>query len=243
MTRICVSFIWAILLCSAIVFKGSTSYAGEVTTNFGGVSLVIPYPDGLCRLGASDTEETLRRYMREVQKEAGNKLLAIFIKCDTKNQLINGNGTDYLGEYTLVVANNSYGDERVYPELNQESFHKMITTAVQNVTFDHHDINKKLSNANESILGDPDLIQIGGFINLGVLSETESIHIGAISNLYDNFNDEKLLLGMVATASLIKGVVINFYHYNDYKNENTIKELLSAAEFYSAKTFYLNKFQ
>jgi hypothetical protein len=236
-----ICLIIAVLLGNGIA-TSSRGASETIQSPFANVILNFPYPYGLCLLGNSAAENKMWKWTATTQKEAKNKLLAIWVECNERHQLAEGN-IKQLTSWVILVAfdNNGPEEKAIFPKMTHEQFRKQMLELLGNVVLKPEEVNSALHAANKELFGSETHKQFGDIIELGTLAVTESIHAGKIINSKTEGKRDSTVAN-VSTSMLVQGVVVHAYHYKLYKNEQTIKDMLSKAKAYSLKVFYLNKF-
>ena len=228
--------IFASYLCNA------PAVASEVlSVRFGNTNLKLPYPNKLCLLGRSAGENTFWDHQKMTQSQANNKLLAVWLDCDSKRKLRNGEGAD-LKEWVIVVGHLSgtSKDERIFREFDRDQYVKEMTKVLPDLAFDEiwEKVDRSIQKANEVYLGDKSAITIDEPINLGVLAVEEAVYMGLIMNIGTKL--EKNPIAGIFSSTLIKGVPISHYTYKDYRGKKTVSDLLSKSKYYNAKIIFSN---
>jgi len=220
----------------------SASASEMVQSRFANVTLKLPNPDNLCPVKNFGIEKYTLEMHREAQQKAGNKFLGLWVDCVSLKQMRRGEIVSHFKEWVVVSAI-LFGKmrlEKTFPQLSNQNYLKMMLKSLGNLSFE--ELAKKVDKNLETIilkyLGDEQSLQIKKPVNLGVLGLTDSIHSGMIVNVA--FGEKRITVSAVFSATLIKGVPINFFYYRPYKNKDTIKNLLSKAKIYSVKIVHSN---
>tara|TARA_Y100001960_G_scaffold188410_1_gene197593 strand:- start:852 stop:1628 length:777 start_codon:yes stop_codon:yes gene_type:complete len=233
--------IFAVLFTSGI--KTHAVFASEKTqSRFGNVTLNIPNPRNLCRVKNNEGErerDTLER-MRKIQRRGKNKLLAFWVDCDSHKQLQRNNNLFAFNEWMIIVGylSGKPPQEKTFPQVTQKLYLKSILKEFNDTDLDNlygsaiKGVNKDLEKIDPNYLGGK-TTKVTEPINLGLLAVTDSIHTGMIINVKGPWGDRPV--AAINGSTLIKGVIVHYFFYNEYKNKSTIKTLLSKSKFYSEK--------
>jgi len=237
------SILILLLVLSGSAFQTHLVFASEIIqARFGDVNLNLPYPDELCLLKRKGPDEPMFSIHQEGQRKQGNKLLSVWIDCDSRQKLDRGIPVPKFNEWVIVVGSLSGNPrkEKIYPNLSREFFSKMIAKQMGAVSWSktadkvNQDVNKILS----KYLSEGKTIKIKEPISLGVLGITDSVHSGIILNVLVGQQHSNIIA--ITSATLIKGAPIFFYHYRPYKNKSTVQSLLAKAKYYSIKLTHGN---
>ena len=236
MSNLCLSFIKYITIFNVVVIFTFVVKATEVTkVKFGNTSINIPSPNGYCLLGNTTNEKRILKYQQEVQFNIGNKILQYWVDCKQQKQIINNELVGDLTKWFIILGTLSGKQklETTFPNYSPKDFKKLY---LKDWDFNKitENVNKLTKKSFQNYLYDNKLSQP---VNLGVLSVTDSVHMGILMKVGET--NPRAVLGLLSFA-LIKGVPTGFHFYSQYENKTTIKRLLSEAEYFSAKLANIN---
>lgn len=227
-------------LCFFMVLIPTESKAKEqINARFDNAFVNLPHPDDYCILGGTPLEDKLLKWQTHALLKSNNKVLAMWIGCEDKQKLMNGESLEYMSKWLIVngILLGENATERAYPSYDPEEFKRVMAG-----DFDLDTVIKKtkqaITDANIKYLNDKDAVTIGRPIDLGVLSITDSVHKGLIIRV--SAGSESRTIAAVASFILINGIPVGFHFYSSYENKKTIKNLLSESEHYSAKLVQSN---
>ena len=224
------------LLLGNVLFGNVAIATDYLSAQFGNVTLKLPTPENLCLIGNSESERAMLDYTRQTQSKSKNKLLSLWIDCDTQKKFQNGIPSE-LEEWVILSAyvTGNPPREKTYPRTTKKVFlKKMLGTNEPDFGLIQKKVNKNLSKINENLLGDKNAILLGKPLNLGVLAVTDSIHKGVIMPV-----NSDLIVGILG-STILKGVIINFFYYQGYIDKDSIKETLLKSKIFSAFLHNLN---
>ena len=240
-------FLFCLIVVCATPIAVAVS-AETTSATFGGQTIVLPVPHNLCPIRKNETEleKTTFEFHQELQKSAGNKLLAFFADCVSIGKIRSGSQPSNFQNWVSVVGNLRKGREIVFPSISRQ---KYLEEMERNLTPDKTakiikeekgKLNKAIRRASKKILGNEGGRGIdNNIVQIGILAVTDSIHQGFI--IPRKSRTRKNWIGAIFGYTLIKGIPIYFYFYSKYENEGTIKNLLHNSEGYSAALIHLNK--
>jgi hypothetical protein len=233
------------VLCAVIfasyIFNPSAVASEVLSASFGNTTLKLPYPNKLCLLGRSAGENTFWDHQKMTQSQANNKLLAVWLDCESKRKLQNVEGAD-LKEWVIVVGHltGTSKTERVFPKLDRDRYIKGMTKAIPDLDLDKlkGKMDRALEKANSVYLGDKSAITMDEPINLGVLAVEDAVYMGLIMNIGTKL--EKNPIAGIFSSTLLNGVPISHYTYKEYQGKKTVSDLLSKSKYYNAKLIFSN---
>ncbi len=229
------------VLLGSISYISTTSASDFYQSRFGQVTLNLPYPSTLCLLGHSPGEQVLRKHQILAQRKSGNKLLAMWIDCDSQRRIKNGVNAS-LEEWVIVVGGltGNPKSERVYPRLSPDKYLDLFAKKYGKLSLEKigDQANKILDKANSLYFGDKNAAKVYEPINLGVLSIGDSVNVGMIFNMRANEINRPTLI--IMSSLLIEGVPLHHYFYTEYKKKSNVKNLLSKSKYYTAKIIHSN---
>jgi len=229
------------VLLGSFGYISTTSASDFFQSRFGQVTLNLPYPNNLCLLGQSPVEKILRKHQNISQRKVGNKLLAMWINCNSQRMMKRGKNAS-LEEWVIVVGTltGSPKGERVFLRLSPDKFLNLVSKKYRTLSLDKitKQVNRSIEKANSIYLGDKNAVELSEPINLGVLAVQDSVHAGMIFNVTTKLETIPTLV--VSSTSLIKGVPISHYFYSTYKGKISLTNLLPKAKYYTAKIIHAN---
>lgn len=238
---------WLTLLI-VIPFGDFASTAERNEVHFGPTKFMLPSPGGYCKIRESGTPASIFfDWQKEGQLKAGNKLLAFWVDCVWLAAFNNGSKAEVMSKWALVVAGLSgpEGLEQVFPNLSRKSYLDYMLKQAGSFTDSHkievgkNKANKAIKEANKRVLSNPDIVKAGEIIPLGVLEISDSIHVGYIQSIKGQ--SDSMLVGTLFSSTLIHGVIVHTYFYEEYEDEDSIKNILHEAKTYSARLVSNNK--
>jgi hypothetical protein len=129
------------------------------------------------------------------------------------------------------------GTELAFPNYDPEEY-KRLRTGDLDIKEIMELAQESLADNNKKHFDNEGAVTITDPIDLGVLSITDSVQKGLIFNAGNE--DDTVLVAAVLSSILINGIPLNLNFYSTYRNKETIKNLLSEAEYYSAKLVHSN---
>ena len=214
------------------IFSGHSIVNAEIlSVRFGGVSLNLPTPGGLCPIGNSELERELLNFNKRTHIEFNRKIIGLWIRCDLQRKLEIGIRSR-LYEWVVLSASMSGNppQEITFPRMKKEEFLRGLLRVSDLV-----DMKKIQDNANQVLEKierdfylDKKFSRLRGKpIDLGVLAVKNSIHRGTI------ITADQTPIALILFLTLIKGVPINAYHYKVFTDNSVINETLSKSKSYS----------
>ena len=225
MKKPAITFCLTVTIFLVDVFVGRAPiYAQNQSARFAGVVIKLPTPQNLCLIGDSKPERFLLDYSKRGQKSFNNKLLGMWISCDTQRKLQSGVPSNT--KEWVVVSGYMSGNppmEKTLPGITKETFLKNVVKGFGSLDLEatQRRVNKKLGKINEDIFSNKDAILVGKPLNLGTLAITDSVHNGVIMTV-----NSQLFVG-IFSSTILNSVIINFFYYAKYINKNSIKETLA----------------
>jgi hypothetical protein len=230
-----------VIIFASYLFNPSAVASEVLSASFGNTTLKLPYPNKLCLLGRSAGENTFWDHQKMTQSQANNKLLAVWLDCDSKRKLRNGEGAG-LKEWVIVVGHltGTSKAERVFPEFDRDQYVKGMTKVLPDLAFDEiwEKVDRTIEEANEVYFGDKSAVTMDDPINLGILAVEDAVYMGMIMNIGTKL--ERNAVAGIFSSTLINGVPISHYTYKDYQGKKTVSELLSKSKYYNAKLIFSN---
>jgi len=226
-----------LLLILTLLFGANAS--GESRVKFGDSYMLLPEVEGLCLVGNHPNEKILFEYFSELQLATGNKIIQFWVDCKAQKELKDSSINTNLKEWVLVLGQMSAQKEETFPKYDPEKYKKSLKAALKDVDIHNmqEQVNSLSKNQSKKYLDNLDLaFQISDTIYLGILSETDSVHMGIIMKVEGS---DKPIAG-VTGGNLIKGIPMSFNFYSSYENKDTIRRLLLDSEHYSAKLINMN---
>ena len=101
-------------------------------------------------------------------------------------------------------------------------------------------VNNALANANRKYLNDPNAVQVGKPLILGILAVDEAFHMGMIMKISGTVSSAHTV-GAVSSTTLVKGVGVWVHHYHQYEGETTITDLLEKSQAYISHLDAINR--
>lgn len=225
------------------VHNSNKSHALDVEiANFGGIDLKIPKPVGQCNFGSSQREKLASAHTRELQRGISQKPLGMWADCESLKKVASGRAAT-LKEWTVVVGGLT-GDpplENLFPEVKNQEFIKGVEKELGLTNFGQLEnfLKQQLGESNKKYLKNETAITSEGMKPMGVLSKTNSLNYGFVSEMKDVTGTMKILT--ISSAMLVNGVPLAVQNYKPITGEIDVKKFLEAAEDYSDLLFYLNK--
>jgi len=229
-----------IITCVIILLASSGTRAAESTNvRFGSALVKLPYPDGYCELGDTQAEKKLFEWQENVLLGVGNKLLGLWITCKDKQKIQSGTLGESLEKWVIMVGLllGEQGTELAFPNYDPEEYKRLMTGDLD-IKEVMELAQQTLADNNKKYFDNEGFVTITDPIDLGVLSITDSVQKGLIFNAGNE--DVTDLVAGVQSSILLNGIPLNLNFYSIYRNKQTIKNLLSEAEYYSAKLVYSN---
>jgi hypothetical protein len=228
------------ITCILLLLVSSGTRAAEsINVRFDNAFVDLPYPDGYCILGETEAEKRLLQWQKDMQLDAGNKLLGQWITCEDKQKIQSGTLTGSLEKWVIIVGTllGDGGTELALPNFDPEEYKRLMTGDVDLKNLMKL-AQKSIADNNKKHFDNENAVFITEPIDLGVLSITDSVHKGMIFNT----GNQEFTVPVTAVTStiLVSGIPLSSYFYSIYRNKKTIKNLLSEAEHYSAKLVHSN---
>ena len=225
------------VLILTLLFGANAS--GESRVKFGDSYMLLPEVEGLCLLGNHPNEKIAFEYFSELQFSSGNKLLQYWVNCKVQKKIKDGSSDAEHKDWVMVLGQMSAQKEETFPKYDPEKYKKSIKAAWKDLDIHHiqEQFNSLSKNQSKKHFDNLDLhFQMSDTINLGILSETDSVHTGVIMKVEGSNKP----VASVTGVNLIKGIPMSFNFYSSYENKDTIRRLLLDSEHYSAKLINMN---
>jgi len=225
-----------------ICYFGSSHSLDLQTARFGGVSVDLPTPPGLCNFGYSQQENFVRSYMRDTQYRAGTKLLGIWADCPSQNLLANGTPSN-LKEWTIVTGS-LLGDpplENVLQDLTNKEYMEIIRDklGLSKIRDIAKGINEDLKIENDKYFKNKNAIRSKDIKTLGILSQKKSLVYGMTQNIKSSRGETPVLA--ITSTMLIKGIPLNINHYTHIGKNTNIRNYVKYVEDFTNMIVYFNK--
>lgn len=215
---------------------------------FGLTRFELPSPEGYCKVEEGGTPASIFfEWQREAQLKFGNKLLAFWTDCDWLRHYNGLSRTENLSKWILIVAGLTGPDrrEQLFTKISRKDYLDYMLqqsgkfSSTQETEAISRSANQIIKEASKKVLSNPDIVNLGELIPLGIIGVSDSIHVGYIQSIGGQTG--KMLVGTVLSSTLIHGAIVHTYFYEEYRNEKTIRNVLHEAKLYSAKLVSNNK--
>jgi hypothetical protein len=224
-----------------VIFNPAATTAAEKYVEFGKRIIALPSIQDLCWVRDKHRlDRTIFGWMDTVQRNIGNKLLGFWIPCKQLEAHRSGIKKN-LKRWVVVAAPLTEGRETTFESMSSGQFRSAIKQHWPKrgpEPKNDEEVDSAIAAANSKYLANPNAVQVGKSIHLGILSEDQALYFGMIQKAKGIGPEETN--GMVGFAGLIRGVGLFGFHYKPYKGTETIKTLLKEAKAHFARTRDLN---
>ena len=207
---------------------------------FGGETLNLPKPEGLCEVANHGPNSESFEFHAAFQRKVKNKLLALYEECLYLERVKIGTAESGPPEWLLVTAYNPNPDKEIlYKNYSKQRFIEEVAKSMSNLDMD--EIAKWAGDKSDQVLEDLSYngkLALGKPIDLGILDIGDAVYHGIISDL--KVGNESFIIGAVFSYLLVNGVSVNIYKYKDYKDKQTIKDLLFESKYYVTRFVHSN---
>ena len=231
------------ILTALLLTVASQAGAENQQVGFGGETLNLPKPDGLCEVAKYGPNSKSFEFHKALQRKANNKLLALYEECLYLDRVKIGIIESGPPEWLMVTAFDPNPDEeKLFKNISTQSFIEETVKMVSNIATNdlqkmHEFVEKETNEVLENLSVDGK-ISVSEPLDLGILDIGDAVYHGFIMDVKGG--NESFLLGAVFSYLLVNGVVLNIYKYKNYKDKQTVKELLSESRYYITRLVHSN---
>ena len=227
-------------IIALMLMFGSQAGAENKQVSFGGGILNLPKPKDLCEMADHGPTSEIFKFHAALQAKAKNRLLAVYEDCLFLEQRTFSTVESSPPEWLLFTAFNPNPDKEIlFKNYSTQRFIEEMAKMVSNI--DANEIQKWAGDITDQVLEDlsyDENIAFGKPIDLGVLDIGDAVYHGFIMDVKGG--NESFIVGAVFSYLLVNGVAVNIYKYKNYKNKQTIKDLLFESKYYVARVVHSN---